>query len=176
MSIRSTRSIAALFLCSVVGNLGCWEQWSEAWFPQMKWQISVDPFEDVNFDGQHQGFSPPEGAVPIGGPPASAVSDFEALRNPYPSDLRSLENGRLQYQTYCAVCHGDTGLADGPVAKVFQGVLPLVGIARVRSDGHIFETISKGRRRMPAYARIPEGDRWDLINYVRYLDDRGGRP
>ena len=176
MSIRSTRSIAALFLCSVVGNLGCWEQWSESWFPQMKWQISVDPFEDVDFDGQHQGFSPPEGAVPITGPPASAVSDFETLQNPYPSDLRSLENGRLQYQTYCAVCHGETGLANGPVAKVFQGVLPLVGIARVRSDGHLFETIVKGRRRMPAYARIPEDDRWDLINYVRYLDERGGRP
>ncbi len=176
MSNRSARTLAALFLCSGVGNLGCWEQWSEAWFPQMKWQIAVGPFEDVDFEGQKQGFTPPEGTVPITGPRLIESPDAESLQNPHPADLRSLENGRLQYETYCSVCHGQTGLADGPVAKVFPGVLPLVGLARVRSDGHIFETISKGRRRMPGYARLPEGDRWDLINYVRYLDERGGRP
>ena len=54
--------------------------------------------------------------------------------------------------------------------------MPRVGIARVHRDGHLFQTIVKGRRRMPNYARIPEDDRWDLINYVRYLDERGGRP
>jgi hypothetical protein len=27
---------------------GCWEQWSEAWFPQMKWQHAVQAFESTN--------------------------------------------------------------------------------------------------------------------------------
>jgi hypothetical protein len=29
---------------------------------------------------------------------------------------------------------------------------------------------------MPGYDRIPPRDRWDIVNYVRYLDRKGGRP
>ena len=47
-------------------------------------------------------------------------------------------------------------------------------IARVRSDGHIYTTIRYGRRRMPGYARIAREDRWDIVNYVRYLNGQGG--
>ena len=43
-------------------------------------------------------------------------------------------------------------------------------IARVRSDGHIYTTIRMGRRRMPTYHRIPSDDRWDIVNWVRYLN------
>jgi len=176
------RSGAALLaaLC-VTGGTGCWEQMDGgSWFPQMKRQIAVQPFEDVGIAGQEQGFSPPEGSVPIGGgeAPVSNVVDAEAdvLVNPAAPDLRSLANGRQQYETFCAVCHGATGLADGPVAKVFLGVLPLVGVVKARSDGHIYTTIRYGRRRMPGYGRIPAQDRWDIVNYVRYLDEKGGRP
>jgi hypothetical protein len=146
----------------------------------MKRQIAVQAFEDSGLVGRRQGFSPPEGSVPIDGgeAPVSNIVDAEAdvLVNPVEPDLLSLMNGRLLFETYCAVCHGHTGLADGPVSKVFLGVLPLVGLARVRSDGHIYTTIRYGRRRMPSYGRIPSPDRWDIVNYVRYLDQRGGRP
>ena len=70
--------------------------------------------------------------------------------------------------------HGDgpvsmTGSLSGPLAAV----LPVAGpgsIARVRSDGHIYTTIRYGRRRMPGYARIAPNDRWDIVNYIRYLN------
>jgi hypothetical protein len=29
---------------------------------------------------------------------------------------------------------------------------------------------------MPDYKRIPSKDRWDIVNYVRYLDRKGGQP
>ena len=29
---------------------------------------------------------------------------------------------------------------------------------------------------MPHYKRIPRMDRWDIVNYVRFLDKKGGRP
>jgi hypothetical protein len=29
---------------------------------------------------------------------------------------------------------------------------------------------------MPGYGRIPAQDRWDIVNYVRYLDQKGGQP
>jgi mono/diheme cytochrome c family protein len=178
----SRRSALAVLVVPVVAlGTGCWEQMDGGqWFPQMKRQPAVQAYEITDVPGHPQGLSPPDGTVPIDGgeAPVSTVTDAEAnaLVNPHPADLRSLENGKAQYETYCAVCHGKTGLADGPVSKVFVGVLPLVGIVRARSDGHIFTTIRYGRRRMPSYDRIPPDDRWDIVNYVRYLDSKGGRP
>ena len=115
----------------------------------------------------------------------SNVVDAEAdvLVNPQPMSLASLENGRAQYQTFCATCHGEGGMGDGPVSMTgnmmgpFAAVLPVAGpgsIALVRSDGHIYTTIRYGRRRMPGYARIAPLDRWDIVNYIRYLNGQKG--
>ena len=56
-------------------------------------------------------------------------------------------------------------------------MLPLAGpasITKVRSDGHLYSTIRYGRRRMPSYQRIASDDRWDIVNYLRYMDDQKG--
>ena len=186
LDLRRSRTwflaVALLLTCS----MGCWEQWSNSWFPQMKWQLAVQAFERVEFEGQIEGFTPPEGTVPITGgePDNSKMTDAEAgtLVNPRPTSMASLENGRRQYEIFCATCHGDTGLGDGPVSMTgdlvgpFAAVLSLAGpasIARVRSDGHIYNTIRYGRRRMPGYKRIPSHDRWDIVNYIKYLNQPG---
>jgi len=181
------RLLAVLVSLSLAGPLACWEQWSNTWFPQMKWQPAVQAFERTMHDGRVEPFMPPEGTIPIDGgeAPVSNVIDAESdvLVNPRPMSLESLENGRAQYAVYCATCHGANGLGDGPVSMVggiqgpIAGVLPLAGpasIARVRSDGHIYVTIRHGRRRMPSYDRIPSQDRWDIVNWVRYMDEQKG--
>jgi hypothetical protein len=61
----------------------------------------------------------------------------------------------------------------GPLKGPFAGVLPLAVVA-ARSDGHIYTTIRYGRRRMPSYGRIPSPDRWDIVNYVRYMIQHKG--
>jgi len=168
-------------------SVGCWEQWSDTWFPQMKRQKAIQAFELVEFQHQIEGFVPPEGTVPLESPVADLDPNDEAgqsaLQNPRPMSLESLENGRLQYQRYCSTCHGDGGMGDGPVSMTGEisgplgGVLPLAGpasIARVRTDGHIYGTIRYGRRRMPSYQRILSVDRWDIVNYIRYLNDQKG--
>ena len=33
-------------------QVGCWEQVSEEWFPQMKWQPAVQAFEQNQYDHQ----------------------------------------------------------------------------------------------------------------------------
>jgi len=105
------------------------------------------------------------------------------LPNPRPMSMASLENGRVQYERFCATCHGVDGMGDGPVSMTgsirgpIGGVLALNGpasVARVYSDGHIYTSIRNGVRRMPAYQRIPSDDRWDIVNYVRYLNGQSG--
>ena len=70
MSSRSAASrlgLALLLLLST-GSLGCWEQMSAEWFPQMKRQIAVQAFEDNTLFGGGQGLTPPEGTVSVGNP------------------------------------------------------------------------------------------------------------
>ena len=190
MSSRVARVGKTLFLLTALmlcGAVGCWEQWSDTWFPQMKRQKAVQAFEIVGFEGRVGGMSPPEGTVPItGGTPPHDPNDevaANALVNPRPMSLDSLENGRLQFGRFCATCHGDGGMGDGavsmtgPVQGPLGGVLALAGpasIARVRSDGHIYATIRYGRRRMPSHQRIASSDRWDIVNYLRYLNGQKG--
>jgi mono/diheme cytochrome c family protein len=191
LSRRSARQLSLGFWVVTAGLLfstaGCWEQWSEAWFPQMKWQKAIQAFERVDYDGRDEAFLPPEGTVPVTGgeAPVSNVVDAAAdvLTNPRPMSLASVENGRRQFQRFCSECHGLGGLGDGPVSMTgeiqgpFAGVLPIAGpssIAKIRSDGHIYTTIRYGRRRMPSYSRIPPSDRWDIVNYLRYLNGQKG--
>ena len=122
----------ALLLTTAVG---CWEQWSNDWFPQMKWQKAVQAFEAVEFQGQVAPFMPPEGTVPIDGGEAPVSKEIvtagDHLVNPRVATLESLQNGRAQFEVYCVVCHGPKGMGDGPVSAAgpvrgpFQGVFPL---------------------------------------------------
>ncbi len=181
------RMAFALVVSALSGTLGCWEQWSNDWFPQMKWQPAVQAFERTMHAGNVDPFMPPDGTVPTQGWEAPIAPDDDAaanaLVNPRPMSLDSLQNGQAKFQRYCQPCHGASGRGDGlvsmtgPLQGPIAAVLPIAGpgsIARVRSDGHIYTTIRYGRRRMPNYWRIEPEDRWDIVNWLRYLDGQKG--
>jgi hypothetical protein len=188
------RLLTVLVLFWVAASFGCWEQMDDGeWFPQMKRQPAIQAFEEVTWNGQLEGFTPPDGTVPVGssGLPDLAgmdVASQEALQSPVPATLQSLKNGEVLFGRYCATCHGPLGMGDGPVAAAspfapnatgpFPLILPINGpssMARVFSDGHIYTTISLGRGRMPNYNRIPAMERWDVINYLREINGQGVR-
>jgi mono/diheme cytochrome c family protein len=181
---RGSHRLFALVLLLTTGSFGCWEQWSETWWPQMKWQKAIQAYERVQFENQVAPFTSPEGAVPVDAePPLLQQFDpgVDALVNPTnPADFKSIGRGQQLYAIYCTTCHGSAGMGDGPVSMAspqrgpFAGVFPLV-TAMGRSDGYIYNLIRGGGQRMPSYQRIPPEDRWHLVNYVRYLQ-RGGRP
>jgi mono/diheme cytochrome c family protein len=189
LSRASARKLSRSFFLAtallLTTSVGCWEQWSDTWFPQMKRQKAVQAFEEVLYTGKVDQLSPPEGTLPVDSklPPEMDPNDNaaqDALQNPHPMSLASLENGRTQFNRYCATCHGEKGVGDGPVSMMsaqrgpFGGVLAIAGpasIAKIRTDGHIYSTIRYGRRRMPSYHRISSEDRWDIVNYIRYLND-----
>ena len=185
---RCSLSIALALIA--LSSLGCWEQLDGGkWFPLMKRQLAVQAFEEVLHRGQLQGFTPPEGTVPVSYAGvvdlgALGMAGQDAVQNPVPPTLASLQRGQELYSRTCTTCHGPEGKGNGPVAGPpfgtgpFGMVLPIGGpgsIARVYSDGHIYTTISLGRGRMPNYARISPEDRWNIVNYVRELND-GGSP
>jgi mono/diheme cytochrome c family protein len=97
-------------------------------------------------------------------------------------DADLMARGRERYQVFCAACHGATGSGDGMVsrraANLAEGtwVTPSDLTAAVtldRPEGELFDFISHGIRKMPAYdAQIPIADRWAIVGYVRALQRR----
>jgi len=153
----------------------------------MKNQPAVQAFEstqltplqdDATPRTQYSGFMPPEGTVAIDAEPVRTRLEGETLINPLSEFDKAAHfaNGKLMYETYCAVCHGVKGDGNGPVAPVFAvggkgGVWPLVPIIRAFPDGHLYTTIRiGGPAAMPSYHRISSQDRWDIVNYIRHLD------
>ena len=99
--------------------------------------------------------------------------DFESItQNPIAATAESLEEGEKYYNRYCYVCHGMTGLGDGPVIK--RGFYPLnlttPGVI-ARTDGYIYAYIRYGGKvMMPSYRESITSDQaWDIVNYVRKL-------
>jgi mono/diheme cytochrome c family protein len=90
-----------------------------------------------------------------------------------------MKRGRLQFNVYCATCHGRAGDGDGLVsqrAKLLQQGTWLsptslhADAVRQQPVGKLYNTITNGVRKMPGYGRqIPVLDRWAVVLYVRAL-------
>ena len=111
-----------------------------------------------------------------------AVDDTPWLQeNPLPLTIANLQRGQLQFNIYCAVCHGRDGSGTGLVARRAQKILSPTWVPPTRiynvdlgpeqyPDGKLFNTITHGIRKMPGYgAQIGAKDRWAIVAYIRAL-------
>jgi len=74
----------------------------------------------------------------------------ERLRNPVEPRAASIENGKLLFQIYCALCHGPNATGGGPVASKFVPPPDLtLDLFRQRPDGFLYATIRDGGALMP---------------------------
>lgn len=157
------------------------------WFTDFKNQPRIEPWEPMS-QNDADSLSPPRGqptySVPVQGtviagfeisyaPLPAVIDSFSPVPNPTPVSAASLEIGRKNYQINCSVCHGASGLGNGPVTKYGMAGISLVN-ERVMgyTDGYIYGMMRNGRGVMPSYNRIEESDRWDVVNYVRALQGR----
>jgi mono/diheme cytochrome c family protein len=87
-------------------------------------------------------------------------------QNPLRDKPELAAGGRKVFERNCAQCHGDEkherknkapDLAEGAVQQ--------------ESDGALFWRISNGnsRKGMPAFSSFPEGQRWQLVLYIKSL-------
>ena len=165
----------ALFAAIVLLVLGCRPEdvvHRFGWFSSMVTQRSIKPYAMPR--------EPVEGTVPVTGlGPALDVETADRIANPRTRTSASINRGKIVYETYCLVCHGETGRGDGPISAdaggPFAGVRSLVTdtVGR-RSDGYLYGVIVNaqlmGRGLMPRYGdKIRGTDQWDLVNYVRTL-------
>lgn len=93
----------------------------------------------------------------------------------------TMDRGKDRFTIYCTPCHGEDGkgvgmihqraMAVGAAATGWVQPSDLSQAAFItQPHGLIFNTITHGRRTMPAYAaQLSEADRWAIVLYVRAL-------
>ena len=83
----------------------------------------------------------------------------------------NISKGEAIYKKHCLMCHGATGLGDGPAGKRlnpkpynFQDKEKM----GAETDEHLFKELTKGKGPMPAFERkLKENERWMVLHYIR---------
>lgn len=101
------------------------------------------------------------------------VPDADRARvNPLAGHVDAIAAGGNLYQNSCAQCHGENGNG--------RGGRPAVRSPRIvaASDGELFWLLKNGApyRGMPGWARLPEGQRWQIIAYLRSIQPQEPAP
>ncbi|MCK5647208.1 MAG: cytochrome c, partial [Anaerolineales bacterium] len=112
-------------------------------------------------------------AIPIQG---ESVIPEEFPVNPIPSDETSLQRGEILYRIHCALCHGDSGHGDGPLAQYFSRTPEDLGGSKTAAefDGSVYLVIQQGFGEMPSLVEnLTSRERWDVINFTRTLSTSG---
>jgi mono/diheme cytochrome c family protein len=122
---------------------------------------------------------PPEGTQPQGFTPYRFAKDPEGAaknQNPLVNDYSEavLKVGLKQYETHCALCHGTSGEGGEKLSIGEKMALkpPSLLSDKIRSwtDGQIYHVVTVGQGVMGPYAaHIPQGYRWQVVNYIRHL-------
>jgi mono/diheme cytochrome c family protein len=92
-------------------------------------------------------------------------ASIHAQVNPVAAQPDAIAAGSNLYQNNCAQCHG----ADGNG----KGGRPPVRSARIAgaTDGDLYWLLKNGEafRGMPSWAKLPEGQRWQIVAYLRSI-------
>ena len=104
----------------------------------------------------------------------SLASDSDSLaRNPIAPSPESVNTGLTLYQTHCLLCHGDTGLGDGPSAATMNPPPANLTVhVPLHPDRALFEYIRDGipGTAMPALGdTLSDDEIWHIINYIQTL-------
>ncbi len=97
--------------------------------------------------------------------------DTAAARlNPLATRPGAVRGGKKLFLRNCAECHGQdgTGMAKKHSANFYLSVV------QEQSDGALFWKITNGNadRGMPSFSKLPELERWQLVLYLRMLNQQ----
>ncbi|MBN1339895.1 MAG: c-type cytochrome [Bacteroidales bacterium] len=169
--------LLAAFSCRHSENHPGW-----AYMPDMAYSEAYETYtENPNFADSITQQMPVEGTVPAGIIPYQYKRTFEDqvragldLTNPLDVNETDISTGKLQYDIYCALCHGISGGGDG---NLYTGNLFTAkpralndNYVKDKPDGEIFHVITLGSLSGlmgPHGAQISPENRWKIILYIR---------
>lgn len=141
--------------------------WSLPW--------DVDMFVQPSYKAGEMVRAPVKGTVPIGKKPFTLTNEeaSKKLLNPVIFGKFSVWRGGRLFNANCLTCHGETGKGDGPVGPQMGVPSLLDKFYQDREDGYWLGVLYNGGANMPRYGyKFSESEKWDLINYIRFLQGR----
>ena len=115
-----------------------------------------------------------KGYLPYRLPKDSIELAARILTNPLDSTEAVISQGKVLYTRMCRHCHGDQGMGDGLVGKVFLGVTSYTSRSvKDKPEGHVFHVMTHGKGRMGSHAsQLSVDDRWKIVRYVQVLQNQ----
>jgi mono/diheme cytochrome c family protein len=95
--------------------------------------------------------------------------------NPVPENELSLLRGEKAYNGYCLACHGENLDGFGPVGPSLPAKIPPLDGQRVisMSDGELYwHLLNGGTIAPPMGLSMTRQERWDVINFLRFKQER----
>ncbi len=146
--------------------------------PNMYESVGYETYsESAAFKSGVEAQLPVEGTVARGFIPFDIENSTEGyelakttLTSPLDSTQVDLERGKVLYDIYCGICHGNKGDGQGKLVKR-EKILGIPNYAdREITEGSIYHTIYYGKNAMGSYAnQINEEERWQVVSYVLKL-------
>lgn len=102
------------------------------------------------------------------------TEDETVIRNPFPPNAESLDSGVQVYTENCVICHGQTGIGDGPGARLLDPPpADLVVHSSLHTDRALFKFIDEGIEGTGMGAMgddLTDEEIWHVINYIQTLE------
>ena len=122
----------------------------------------------------------PADTIPVHGgePPMSLEQATIKMHNPLQPTPENLAKGKVQFNTYCAPCHGESAQGNGPVAHLLAKPPKnlVAGTSKDLPDGYIYGAIRDGVLSMPSYAEeMPAEQRWQVVMYIRSMQSAAAK-
>ncbi len=178
--MKKTLKIAIALVFSILLT-SCWVDKTKPnyqYMPDMYQPVGYETYStNPNFKDGMTSQLPVEGTIARGQVPYEYPNTNEGLelaklelKNPLETNSANLENGKLMYNIYCMVCHGETGAGDGSLVtrEKFLGVPNYKD--REITDGSIYHVIMYGINMMGSHAsQLTDEERWQTTMYVQEL-------
>jgi cytochrome c6 len=80
------------------------------------------------------------------------------------------QSGVDTYKSKCAMCHGNDGLADTPVAKMMKVPSFKDPSVQKMSESQLTEIVTDGKAKMPSYkGKLTDAQIKEVVAYIRKL-------
>lgn len=155
------------------------------YMPDMYRSPSLETYAETDLTAHGStALQPVEGTIPVGFVPYAYPNTAEGyaaagenLKNPLGFNEDVLAEGKAVFTKMCIQCHGKAGKGDGTVASNprWPGPPPAYDSPALKDlpEGKIFHSIHYGKGLMGSHASlIVQEDRWKLVHYVQYLQDK----
>ena len=137
--------------------------------------------ENPNFADGKTAQLPVKGTIPRGYVPYQYSKTIEEqtragkeLVNPIPNSPDQIALGKLKYELYCVMCHGDKGQGDGYLVTTKRITRPVTALDKEyvqnKPDGELFHILTLGSvsgfMGSVSWQLSPE-DRWRIVRYIK---------